>query len=478
MSLLAELSRRERGRKLIKLWRAVYDHSRGFGPENLGPYEWQVRFVNMGAANPERMLMAANRVGKTEVAAGEIACHSTGNYPEWWSGKRFMEATRIWVVSVTNEASRDICQLALLGGEGEHGTGWLPAESIEKVSYRQAGVSNVVDTVRVRHASGGKSTITFKTHDQGRAKFQGTSQHVVWMDEEPPYDIYSECLTRTLDVNGIVLLTFTPLLGASEVVRHFTQAKAQGIGSVNVSWDDAPHLNEKEKDRLSASYADWERDTRSKGVPMLGSGAVYPIREEDIKVAPFDIPGHWPRLAAMDFGWDHPTAVAWMAWDRDADVIYIYDVFSQSKSTVAEIASAIKKRGEWILVHWPHDGMKKDPRSGRPIKDLYKDEGVRMYRESARYDDETAGSQPREPIVAEIYGRMKSGRFKVFETCRVFFEELRMYHRDDGKIVPKDDDIISAVHYAVMMRRKAQLNNVTTLKAKPKYTRPIVGGVR
>lgn len=429
-----------------------------------------MEFHNAGRENPERCLIAANRVGKTACAAAEIAIHCTGEYPEWWGGRKFSKAIAVWTGAVTNEASRDIIQAALLGDP--HGTGWIPKDKLGKVSYRQAGVSEVVDTIKVRHKSGGRSAITLKTYDQGRQKWQGTSQHVVWLDEEPKQDIYTEAITRCLDVKGVVMLTFTPLLGASDVVRHFTTG-GPGIYVKNVTWDDAPHLDKDERERLSMSYPDWERDTRTKGVPMLGSGAVYPVGEESIKIHPIDIPSHWPRIAGLDIGWDHPTAVAWIAWDRDADVIYVYDHFRETNALLSTVASAIKKRGHWIPVAWPHDAIKADPRSGKPFFRLYKDEGVRMIKDSARYDKDIGGGQPREPVVAEILERMKTGRFKVFSTCQPLFEEMRMYHRDDGKIVAKHDDLISAVHYAVMMKRKAQTN--VAFIPVPKYTRPIVG---
>ena len=38
-------------------------------------------------------------------------------------------------------------------------------------------------------------------------------------------------------------------------------------------------------------------------------------------------------------------------------------------------------------------------------------------------------------------------------------EELRMYHRNDGKIVAANDDIISALRYAVMSVRKARVKD-------------------
>ena len=165
------------------------------------------------------MLRAANRVGKTYSAAYEAACHATLSYPDWWEGKRFTHSTLGWVVSHTNETSRDIVQKELLGTDV--GTGLIPADSISKITYRQAGVSNVVDTVKVR-CPHGLSTISFRTFDQGWRKFQGAAPEFIWLDEEPEdFRIYTECLTRVLTSKGIIFVTFTPLLGETDLVRHF-----------------------------------------------------------------------------------------------------------------------------------------------------------------------------------------------------------------------------------------------------------------
>ena len=62
----------------------------------------------------------------------------------------------------------------------------------------------------------------FKTYEQGREKWQGPTLHGIWCDEEPPMEIYMEGLTRTNAVaNSRVILTFTPLLGMSDVVSMF-----------------------------------------------------------------------------------------------------------------------------------------------------------------------------------------------------------------------------------------------------------------
>lgn len=167
-------------------------------------------------------MMAANRVGKTWGVGGyETALHLTGEYPDWWVGRRFDGPIEAWAAGDTSETTRDIVQSALVGPLGSMGTGLIPLANIIGEPTKRAGVSGAMDTARIKHKSGGHSLVGFKSYDQGRKKFQGTAKHLCWLDEEPPMDVYTECLTRTMTVKGITLCTFTPLNGATDVSLMF-----------------------------------------------------------------------------------------------------------------------------------------------------------------------------------------------------------------------------------------------------------------
>jgi len=167
--------------------------------------------------------MAGNQLGKTVAGGFEVAIHATGKYPDWWTGRRFVEPTKWWASGVTGESTRDNPQRVLIGPpqrEGEWGTGAIPGDDIV-ATQRARGVPDALDSVVVKHVSGGESVIAFKSYEKGREKWQGETLHGVWFDEEPPLDIYTEGMTRTNATGGMVLVTFTPLLGMSEVVRMF-----------------------------------------------------------------------------------------------------------------------------------------------------------------------------------------------------------------------------------------------------------------
>lgn len=194
-------------------------------------YAKHLEFFEAGARYRERAAICANRVGKTFGMGGyESTAHLTGDYPDWWNGRRFSHPVRGWAAGKTNETTRDILQSTMLGEiayKGARkvvtGTGLIPGALIGGITWKQ-GVADLVDTVKVRHKSGGWSVLGFKSYQQGRGSFEGTAQHFIWPDEEPPLDIYGECLIRTATTGGIIYMTFTPLEGISETVLQFLPA--------------------------------------------------------------------------------------------------------------------------------------------------------------------------------------------------------------------------------------------------------------
>ena len=186
-------------------------------------YAKHLTFFAAGAEHKERALLGGNQSGKTTAGGYETALHLTGRYPDWWVGKRFDDPITAWAVSDTAKVSRDVPQKMLVGppeDTSQYGTGLIPADCILRTTVRH-GLADAVETVSVRHTSGGTSTLAFKSAEQGREAFQGSVVHVLWYDEEPPLDVYTEGLMRTVTVGGIAYITATPLRGLSEVVLQF-----------------------------------------------------------------------------------------------------------------------------------------------------------------------------------------------------------------------------------------------------------------
>ncbi len=439
LELMEEKQRRAARRK-------IYGYYQDKGKLRRELYPKHLSFFEAGKKFRQRLMLAANRVGKTEgVGLYELTHHLTGNYPDWWTGRRFDRPIKAWAAGDTGKTVREILQAKLLGPVGQWGTGLLPGDNIERIS-RGAGVADAVDSVYVRHASGGLSQLTFKSYDQRRESFQGTEQDVILLDEEPPMDIYTECLLRTMTNDGMLMLTFTPLMGMSEVVLAFLpggqiEEKAEGSKFVVMAtWDDVPHLNDEVKKELWESIPPFQRDARSKGVPQLGAGAIYPVPESDILVPDFEIPEHWPRAFGMDVGWNR-TAAIWGALDRESGVLYLYSEHYRGQAEPVVHAEAIKGRGTWVPGAIDPASRGRGQKDGDQLLQQYCDLGLNL---------QTAVNA-REAGLYAVWQRLSAGKIKVFKSLGNWLAEFRLYRRDEkGNVVKENDHLMDATRYLVV----------------------------
>jgi phage terminase large subunit-like protein len=204
------------------------------GPLRRELYVKHLEFFKAGRRYSERLFLAANRVGKTIAGGYEGTAHLTGQYPHWWEGRVWNRPTRMWAAGDFNETTRDVIQKKMLGGvewygdkKGVDGTGMVPRDTIlqDTITWK-AGVPDLIDTVRIDHRNlsgtvDGSSVLGLKSYQQGRRSFQGTEQDVIWTDEEPPMEVYGEMLIRLMTTKGLAMLTFTPLMGWTDVVESF-----------------------------------------------------------------------------------------------------------------------------------------------------------------------------------------------------------------------------------------------------------------
>lgn len=431
------------------------------------PYSKQRDFHAAGKLYAQRLFMAGNQLGKTVAGGAEWAMHLTGRYPDWWEGAEFKKPPLLWAGSITGESTRDNPQRMLIGPpakQEEWGTGFIPHDCLKDWS-RAMGVANLLDSAVVRWGGGGdvqagESIIAFKAYEKGREKWQGPTVDGVWFDEEPDDEIHSEGLTRTNNgqLGQFTQMTFTPLLGMSTVVCTYIMPAKDDLGAkhrhvTQMTIDDAEHYTPEQRAQIIASYAPHEREARAKGVPIMGSGRVFPIPEEDIAIDPIPIPEHWPRIIGLDFGWDHPTAAIEMVWDKDGKRVIVTKAYRKREATPIIHAAALKAWGEWIPVSWPRDGLAHDKGSGEQLAELYRQQGLKLTQEWAQFEDDRGVGV--EAGIFEMLDWMQTGRFKVFRHLVEWWEEFRLYHREEGEIVAERDDLMSASRYAFVMRRRA-----------------------
>jgi len=418
-------------------------------------------FFEAGADYKQRLFMAANRVGKTYAAMCELVMHLTGDYPDWWKGKRFNHPTSWWVVGVDYRHLVSSLQPMLLGPVGAFGTGLIPEDCLDWGSMKDAvKATTSIDAIRVKHSTGAYSLVEFKSAQSGRAAFQSTERNIL-IDEECDASVYEECLLRTLTGNCILMMTFTPLMGLTPLILNYYSGEwhhgdgevGEGRYAVNATWDDAPHISPEQAKQLYDSLPPHQREARSKGIPSLGSGLIYPVPESLFVIQPFDIPKHWAKLYGMDVGWKR-TAAIWGAIDPESGTVYCFSEHYVAEAQPSTHAASIRARGEWIPGTIDSAANGRSQADGENLMQSYKDLGL----------DLVNAEKAVETGLYTVWELLSQGRLKIMTTCVETLKEIRLYRRDEkGRVMKSNDHLMDSLRYMVMKRDIAK----TELQAKP-----------
>ena len=430
------------------------------------PYPFQKKFFKASATAQRRFLCAANRVGKSFSESLELSYHLTGLYPDWWEGHTFKHPILAWAVGITGDSTQKVLQKEIFGtamgkDTAALGTGSVARKHIDFENIIKDG--HQIKLAKIAHfdengIQDGYSTLEFRSTQQGEHVLMGATVDYIWLDEEDPYrsdSIYSQCVTRTATTGGLVTITATPENGLTSLIDQFMKDQTGYMYFQNATWDDAPHLDEETRKELLASIPDWQHDMRSRGIPIMGEGLIYNIDERELMMDPIAIPDHWQRVCGVDIGITHPTAAVWSAYDASTDTIYIYDMYMATDATPSTHGTAINARGVWIPVILPHDADNTERGSGKSVAMYYREAGVNAMIDTFYNPPGPDGKTNNfvEPGIMELLQRMKTGRLKIFSTCTKLFEELRRYHRKDGRIVKSFDDGLDAMRYSALSVR-------------------------
>lgn len=458
------------------------------------PYPFQESFHNDKAKF--RSLNCGNRPGKTYCGAAETAYHLTGKYPDWWEGRKFDHPILALASGKNNEKTRDLVQKELFGDPADEkawGTGWVPRDDIGN-AVRKPGVPDAKYHVYVKHYTDGvydgDSKLTLLAYDMGKESWMGFASDFVWLDEEPPEDIMGQATRSIVDRGGSIAQTFTPENGRTPVLISIEESWSVHNGSwLDASGDDFTlvlgsgrklefntvyskngkkgHLTEEKVMDAVKGILPHEAEMRILGHPMQGAGLIFSYPQDQIMCNPIEIPDHWPRIAAIDFGGisekSHPSAVGWAAYDKDNDIIYVYDCLKVFANKIPDVAARIISRPQWIPMVYPHDGEKTVP-GGGTVAQEYRRYGVNMFDTHVTNPDpekpEGKGGIKVEPQLIDMNARFTDRRLRIFNTLPEIWEELRNYHTtktNDGKvkIVDRDDDLIAVLRYLTAMIRHA-----------------------
>lgn len=435
------------------------------------PYPIFRQFHELGKSVNIRLLLAANRIGKTYSCLAETAMHATLTYPDDWDGYRYQKRNLvIWVGGLTSFEAEDLRQ-RLFEGVGDD----PPFINPSFITY-----SNKVERrYNIKNALGGTTKLSIKTYG-GREQqnelstWKAAKVDFILLDEQPTMSVFSECCMRIMSTgpndHGMMViaatctkytpfvLSFTDRVEKIEIERNgrkLIEEKQIKVASNEIKdgkvyllagWDDAEHLSEEEKKNMLANMLPSEIEARTKGMPSIGSGMVYPVLEDFITCAPFDIPKHYARIVGMDFGWTDPTALVFIALDRDTGTAYITFEYSANCKTPDSHLSDLQTMGAadslwWAPVLGDPAGQASSQKDGDSLFSIYKSKGIRLI----------GADNTRSSGILKCLQMMLDGRLKIFNTCKKILNEIRTYaYNDKGQIIDGNDHLLDAMRYAIV----------------------------
>ena len=408
----------------------------------------QVAFHKCDKKN--RWVFGGNRTGKTECGAAETVYLARGIHPY-----KENKPITCWVVSLSRQVQRDVAQSKILY--------YLRKDWIYKIvmssGRADSAEGGVIDFILVKNVFGSLSRIGFKSCDQGREKFQGSSLDFVWFDEEPPYDIYQECRMRVLDRKGMIFGTMTPLKGLTWVYNeiYLNKNKDDQVWYEQMEWADNPYLDQSEVEMLTKTLSSDELESRRYGKFMQMGGLVYNEFDENIHVIePFSVPKEWYDMISIDPGLNNPLSAHWYAEDYDGNIYVIAEHFDKGKD-VAYHAGKIKDISEKL--GWPKNNGKlcalidsaataKTLASSKSVVELFYDNDILVNPKVNK--DMFSG-------INVVKRFLKDGEGKphlfIFKNCVNLISELKSYWWGDGDLpIKKDDHCLDEMRYYLMTK--------------------------
>ncbi len=418
-----------------------------------------------------RWVFGGNRTGKTECGAVEVVYMARGIHPY----RKIEHATNGWVVSLSTQVQRDVAQSKILN--------YLNPDWIVDVAMLQGRKDNykngVIDYILVKNVFGSISKIGFKSCDQGREKFQGTSLDYVWFDEEPPYDIYLECRMRVLDNDGDIFATMTPLKGMTFVYDeiYLNKFNDENVWYEFITWDDNPFISEKAKKNMRLSMSADELKTRERGEFLDFGGRVYPEFDENINVIePFKIPYDWQDKLSIDPGLRNPLSCHWYAVDYDGNVYVVAEHYDSDKD-IDYHSKEIHRISKELGWHTNRNGMiealidsaanQTTLASVKSVADLFYEHKILVNTNVNK--DVFSGIQRVKAYLKNSEGGTK---LYIFNTCKNLIREIKSYRWGKGdNPVKQDDHSLDELRYYIMSRpenrpKKPELNFVQRNKER------------
>ena len=446
-----------------------YEDDKKFNKMNyFKPYPFQKEFYDKGKEEKVRGIICANRVGKTHSACMEIAYHMTGDYPEWWEGRRWDRPIKVIACSYSSKQVKMSLQTELVGTENRDfseaiGTGTIPKSAFtEKVGTK--GRDGAYDDLFVNHKSGGVSTLTFFSYEAGVMPLMGFTADLVYVDEQDRNkfdEVFGELIKRTMSVDGSTIAAFTPLQGFTHVVNEFWREDGKfHSGLTRASWDDVDHLSDEAKKITLAATPPHLQDAVSKGIPTSGSGAVFAIHKDKIVYDGVEIGDNWPKICGVDVGFTNdPTAAIFLAKEPSTGIYYIYDEYGDVNNNILSASDHVgqlhAKNCGSIPMIYDTAANRGTGSPGGAMTEMWSAMGLNVLPQPFRNPESMAGGRSSHnkiaPGLVKMYELMNTGKLKVHNKCKNWWREFDTYTYDKNGIPSgKDNHWMDASRYAVL----------------------------
>ncbi len=402
-----------------------------------------------------RWVFGGNRSGKTECGAVEAIWMARGIHPY----RRNRKDVFGWVVSLSQQVQRDVAQSKILHYLPKN---WI-ADIVMLSGRKDSPASGIIDQIKLKNVFGGISTIGFKSCDQGREKFQGASLDFVWFDEEPPRDIYEECLMRVMDRKGDIFGTMTPLKGRTFVYNeiYLNARRNPEVWYEFMNWEDNPFLSASEVKLLEGALDQSSLDSRKYGRFSEGYGLVYPEFDESVHVVkPFTVPPEWQENVSIDPGLHNPLSAHWYCVDWDGNIYVVAEHYEKGRDIdfhAAAIDEISRRLG------WKRDGSgrisalidsaagQRTLASSKSVSELFYERGIAVNPNVDK--DVFSGISRVKSYLARGNGQPD---IYIFDCCENMIAEFKSYSWGAGdRPIKAGDHAMDELRYFVMSRPHA-----------------------
>lgn len=450
------------------------------------PFEYQKKFMNAGRNFRLRFLRAANRIGKSYGTAAEMTYHLTGEYPDWWEGKRINKGgLTYWCIGITLDSVRKVLQKELLGTndcriKGALGTGFIPRDKIElKDGFIPDGAR--IMECKIKHISGIHNSLMFYSAEN-ILSLAGQSVAGIWIDEEPlkSIDLYDQCKMRLANAlgkgeNGFFMFTATPEVGQTPLNDLFEENEGGVFYLQSATWWDCPLWDEKRIEEELAATPEWKREMRSKGIPVRGSGTVFQVNLSTVIRQHINPLPHWKVIAGVDWGAiNDPTVFNVSALDPDTGTFHCIDEWVlgekgdsneeiRSPQYLANLIMNSEYRGIPVIV--PHDsGLASEAnetkgkiltRNGVNVVGTFRNPLESQMNGKNKLSFTNKSTFSIEAGLEEMRYLFQQDKLKISENCLGLIKELPNYYYKVNQITGRkkysgSDHSIDAARYALM----------------------------